>query len=269
MRTAPPRLLAECVKVSAFFQRSWRMTYRNVFTVFEVVFWPVVSLLSVGLMTSFLGVSGETALFVLTGTLALAIVQVCQLDVAYAVLFDMWSKSVKHQFLAPIRPWHIALGAWLMGLIRGVLVFTLLAIVSRWAFGVSFVAHGWLPAVAFLIGLLVSAAGVGLLVCALLLVCGLRAEVSAWSGVSLVLLVCGVYYPVSVLPAPVAAVAAGVPLTYFLDAFRADFGFQSVFASPLRSGFLLAGLYLVGGYAAFSGAVARARRTGMLLRLSD
>jgi ABC-2 type transport system permease protein len=262
-------LAVEAVKVSAFFQRNWRMTRRNVFTVFEVVFWPVVSLLSVGLLTRFLGISRDAALFVLTGTLALSVVQVCQLDVAYSVLFDMWSKSVKHQFLAPVRPWHVFLGAWLMGLIRGVAVFTLLAAVSRWAFGVSFFEHGWLPVAAYLFGLLLSAAGVGLLVCALLLAFGLRAEVSAWSGVSLVLLVCGVYYPVSVLPGPMVAVAAGVPLTYFLDAFRAELGFRPVFGSPLGRGYLLALLYLAGGYAALSSAVARARRSGMLLKLSD
>jgi hypothetical protein len=34
-------------------------------------------------------------------------------------------------------------------------------------------------------------------------------------------------------------------------------------------GYALAGLYLAGGYFAFAWAVGRARRTGMLLRLSD
>ena len=259
----------EVTKVSAFFYRNWRMTHRNVFTVFEVVFWPVVSLLSVGLMTTFLGVGTQAAVFVLTGTLALSIVQVCQLDMAYAVLFEMWSKSVKHQFLAPIRPWHIALGAWLMGLVRGVAVFALMAVVSYWAFGVSFVAAGWAPAAAFLFGLLLSAAGVGLLVSTLLLLFGLRAEVSAWSGVSLVLLLCGVYYPVSVLPAPLAAAAAWVPLTHFLDGLRAHYGFAPVSTLPFARGYALAVLYVAGGYALFSLAVTRARRTGMLLRLSD
>ena len=262
-------MMPNLIKVSAFFRRNWRMTHRNVFTVFEVVFWPVVSLLSVGLMTTFLGVSSDAAVFVLTGTLALSIVQVCQLDVAYSVLFDMWSKSVKHQFLAPIRPWHVALGAWLMGLTRGAAVFLLQGVVSYWAFGVSFLAAGWAPALGFLFGLLLSAAGVGLIVATLLLLFGLRAEVSAWSGVSLVLLLCGVYYPVSVLPSPLAAVAAGVPLTYFLEAFRAHYGFPPVFSEPLARGYVMALVYAAGGYAAFSGAVARARRTGMLLRLSD
>lgn len=257
------------VKVSAFFVRNWWMTQRNTFTFFEVAVWPVVGLLSVGLMTTFLRLPGEAVVFVLTGTLALSVVQVCQLDVAYAVLFDVWSKSVKHQFLAPIHPWHVAVGAWLVGALRGAAVFALLTAVTRGVFGVSFVAHGWTVAVAFLLGLLLSAAGLGLLVCSLLLLCGLRAEVSAWSGVSLVFLVCGVYYPVSVLPQPLAGLASAVPLTYFLEAFRAGFGFDPVFSHPLGWGFALAVLYLGGSYLILAGAVARARRTGMLLKLSD
>ena len=262
-------LMRELTKVSAFFQKNWRMTHRNVFTVFEVVFWPVVSLLSVGLMTTFLHLGPEATVFVLVGTLALSVVQVCQLDVAYAVLFDMWAKSIKHQILAPVRPWHLALGAWLMGVLRGTVVFGLLGAVGHWAFGVSLVAAGWPAAASFLLGLLLSAGSVGLLVATLLLLFGLRAEVSAWSGVSLVLLICGIYYPVSQLHAPLAAVASGIPLTYFLEAFRAHYGFTPVFPMPLLRGYAMAAAYLVGGYVAFSWAVTRARRTGMLLRLSD
>jgi ABC-2 type transport system permease protein len=103
----------------------------------------------------------------------------------------------------------------------------------------------------------------------LLLLFGLRAEVSAWSTVSVVLLACGIYYPVSVLPAPFAALAAGIPLTYFLDAFRSHFGFAPEFSFPLEKGFFLSGLYLVLVYWALSAAINRSRRTGVLLKLSE
>jgi ABC-2 type transport system permease protein len=260
---------AELIKASAFFLKSWRVTRRNPITVFEVVFWPVVGLLSVGLMTTFLRLGAEATLFVLTGTIAFSVVHVCQIDVAYSVLFDMWAKSVKHQFVAPVRPWHMVAGTWLLGVIRGVSVFTLLTVVSRWVFGVRFLDAGWTGVAGFLLGLLLSAAAVGLVVSALLLLFGVHAEVTAWSGVSLVLLVCGIYYPISMLPAPLAAMAAAIPLSYFLEAFRAHFGFTPVLAAPFYRGLLIAVAYVAGGYALFSAAIARSRRTGMLLRMSD
>jgi ABC-2 type transport system permease protein len=259
----------DLIKVSAAFLRSWRMTRRNAMTVFEIVFWPVVGLLSVGLMTSFLRLGEAPTLFVLTGTLAFSVVHVCQLDVTYAVLFDIWAKSVKHQFLAPMRPWQMVTGAWLMGVVRAVAVFVLLTLVARGVFGVSFLRPGWDAVLIFFLGLLLSAAAVGLFISALLLVFGVHAEVTAWSGVSLVLLLCGIYYPVSFLPGPLVAVAGAIPLTYFLEAFRAEFGFPPVFASPLVRGFGLGAVYLVVAYAAFRGAIVRSRRSGMLLKLSD
>lgn len=259
----------ELTKTSAFFRKNWLMSRRNVMTVFEVVFWPVVTLLSVGFMTTFLRVGSDATVFVLVGTLAFSIVQVCQLDVAYAVMFDIWAKSVKHQFLAPVEPWHMAVGAWLMGVVRGLVVFALMGSVSHWAFGVSLLAPGWAPAAGFVLGLLLSAAGVGLLVVTVLLLFGVHAEVTAWSGVSLVLLLCGIYYPVSMLPGPLAGIAAGIPLTYFLEGFRAYYGFPPVFPNAWSRGFGLALAYIVVGYGAFRWAVTRSRRTGMLLKLSD
>jgi len=110
---------------------------------------------------------------------------------------------------------------------------------------------------------------VGVLVSILLLLFGLRAEVSAWSTVSVVLLVCGIYYPVSVLPSPLAYLAAWIPLTYFLDAFRVHFGFAPEFGLSLAKGFLLSGLYLVLAYWGLSLAITHSRRTGVLLKMSE
>jgi len=260
---------SEAVRIYAFAHRSLLMAGRNVFFVFELVFWPLIGVISIGLMTRFLNLSAEDAAFVLIGTMALSAVQVCQLDVAYAVLFDIWSKSVKHQFLAPISIRHLALGAWLVGVGRGLLVFALMAVVSGRAFGFDFLTPGWPSLVLFLLGCFLTAFAVGLFVCSLVLLFGTRAEVSAWSAVNLVLVLCGIYYPVSVLPDPVARLAAVIPITYFLDAFRAPYGFAAQFQWPWLWGFLLAAAYLAAGHWALTSAVTRARRTGLLLKLSE
>ncbi|HLC41749.1 MAG TPA: ABC transporter permease [Methylomirabilota bacterium] len=257
------------IRVVAFTKKNWINTRRNIFTIFEIVFWPAVGVLSVGLLTRFLELTPETSTFVLIGTLALSLVQICQLDVAYAILFDMWGKSAKHQFLAPISPWHMVLGSWLMGVIRGLVVFGLLAGVARLAFGFDFFAPGPVAVAIFLLGMFLTAGAIGISVCVLLLLFGLRAEVSAWSGVSLVLLLCGIYYPVTLLPEPFMTLAAWIPLTHFLEAFREHFGFSPVFQSPLLKGFLSVGAYLALSYWGLTAAIKRARRNGLLLRLSE
>ena len=54
------------------------------------------------------------------------------------------------------------------------------------------------------------------------------------------LLVCGIYYPVTLLPPWVAAMAEAIPLTYFLESFRHFYDFQPNFSHPLAKGFILA-----------------------------
>ena len=260
---------AELLAVEAVLVRNALMASRNVFFFFELLFWPIVGVLSIGLMTRFLRLTPEQASFVLVGTIALSVVNVCQLEVAYAVLLDVWSKSMKHQFMAPIGIRHLTLGSWLVGMVRGTALFALLALLGWWAFGFDVLRPGWLALAAFLLGCFLNAWVVGVGVCALITLFGNRAEAFAWASVNLVLVLAGIYYPVSVLPEPVAAVARAIPLTYFLDAYRAHYGFASEFAAPVATGLALSALYAALAHWAFLAAVGRARRTGLLLKMSE
>lgn len=245
------------------------MASRNVFFFFELLFWPIVGVVSIGLMTRFLGLTADLAAFVLIGTIALSVVNVCQLEVAYAVLLDVWSKSMKHQFLAPIGIRHLTIGSWLVGMVRGSAIFVLLAALGWWAFGFSVLAPGLWAVGLFLLGCFLTAWIVGVAVCALITLFGNRAEAFAWSAVNLVLVLAGIYYPISVLPDAVATLAAAIPLTYFLDAYRAHFGFPHEFRAPVATGLALSALYAVFAHWAFFASIQRARRTGLLLKMSE
>ena len=260
---------ADVLAVWAVVVRNALMASRNVFFFFELLFWPIVGVISIGLMTRFLGLTPEQGAFVLIGTIALSVVNVCQLEVAYAVLLDVWSKSVKHQFLAPIGIRHLTVGSWLVGMLRGLTIFTLLAGLGWWAFGFRVLQPGLHAVALFLLGCFLNAWIVGVLVCALITLFGNRAEAFAWASVNLVLVLAGIYYPVSVLPGPAAAVARALPLTYFLDAYRSNFGFPSELPSPIATGLALSLVYAALAHLAFYAAVGRARRTGLLLKMSE
>jgi ABC-2 type transport system permease protein len=260
---------AEAVAVWAFVVRHLVMASRNVFFFFELLFWPIVGVVSIGLMSRFLALTPENQAFILIGTMALSIVQVCQLEVAYAVLLDVWSKSVKHQFLAPIGIRHLTVGSWIVGMVRGLTVFAVLAVLGWWAFGFDVMRPGPLALATFLAGCFLTAWIVGVAVCALITIFGNRAEAFAWASANLVLLLAGIYYPISVLPPPVAAVASAIPLTHFLDAYRAHFGFAPELAHPVATGLGLAAVYAAIAHLAFGAAVLRARRSGLLLKMSE
>jgi ABC-2 type transport system permease protein len=260
---------ADLLAVWAVVVRNALMASRNVFFFFELLFWPIVGVISIGLMSQFLGLTPAQASFVLIGTIALSVVNVCQLEVAYAVLMDVWSKSIKHQFLAPIGIRHLTVGSWVVGMVRGGVIFALLAVLGWWGFGFRVLAPGPGPVALFVFGCFLQAWIVGVAVCGLITLFGNRAEAFAWASVNLVLVLAGIYYPVSVLPEPAATLARAIPLTYFLDAYRSHFGFASEFAAPIATGLALSAVYAVVAHFAFFASVRRARRTGLLLKMSE
>lgn len=259
----------ELVAVGAFALRNLQMASRNVFLLFELLFWPIVGVIGIGLMARFLALSPEATSFILIGQIAFSTVSVCQLDVAYAVLYDVWSKSVKHQFLAPIGVRHLTIGSWLVGVLRSLIVFGLLATLGWWAFGFDALRAGPWPLATFLLGCALTAWAVSVLVCTLILRLGAHAETAAWASVNFVLTLAGIYYSVAVLPKPMAVLAAAIPLTYFLDAYRSHFGFPTEFASPIATGLVLSAFYAVAAHWAFLASIQRARRTGLLLKMSE
>src|SRR5713101_5909291 len=67
----------ELLAVWAVTLRNALMGARNVFFFFELLFWPIVGVLSIGLMSRFLDLTEAQASFVLVGTIALSVVAVC------------------------------------------------------------------------------------------------------------------------------------------------------------------------------------------------
>ncbi len=106
------------IKTSAFALKNWLITKKRVFHLFEILFWPFISLVSVGLLTRFLGVESKMVEFVLIGVIAFSVIQIGQLDIAYVILYSIWNKSLKHEMVAPINAFHLIAGSWGMGVIH-------------------------------------------------------------------------------------------------------------------------------------------------------
>jgi ABC-2 type transport system permease protein len=259
----------DLTKIGAFAFKNWIMTRRNVFTLFEILFWPVVGFLSVGLLAEFTQLQPEMRAFILVGVISMGTVQVCQLDVCYALLYDVWSKAVKHGFIAPVGIRHLLLGSLIMGVMRGTVVFLILMVASLFLFNFNFMVPGIAPFSLFALGLFLNGAMVGMLVSILVLLFGNRAEVAAWSLVSLMLLVCGIYYPVSILPRWVQIGSELIPLTHFLEYFRQFYGFAPTSSHVLARGYLTVLAYLCLEIFLMKVALRRAKRKGILLKLSE
>jgi len=255
------------LRIMAFAYRDWLFAKRNIFAVVEMLFWPIVGMLSIGLLGNFLQLGRDQQAFILTGAIALGTLQVSQLDVAYALLHDVWSKSVKHTFLTPTGVVEYLLGPWFVGIVRGTIVFALLSGFSMYAF--RFYLPGVWPTFILLTGIFGNALLMGGLVAILVLQYGQKAEISAWTFAYLFILVAGIYYPANMLPPFFFKVSQCLPLTYFLDYFRSFYGHSAELSYPLLKGYGTLAVGLVFIFGLLNASLARARRTGVLLRLSE
>lgn len=257
------------IQISAFFFKIWLITRKRVFHIFEILFWPAIGLISVGLLTRFLDLESNMVSFILIGVIALSIVQIGQLDISYIILYSVWNKSLKQELAAPITIFHLITGAWMMGAIHSLLVFCLLSLFSFYAFGFQFLDQGLVPLALFYSGLVLTSAVVGIIVCALAFRFGGRAHVGATSIVSIMILLSGIYYPVRVLPQPLKALSACIPLTYFLEYFRSFNGFSTSIESPLVVGYFLVAVYLMLATGALFYAIHHSKKSGILLKMSE
>jgi ABC-2 type transport system permease protein len=137
------------------------------------------------------------------------------------VAWERWEGTIEYTFMAPLaRSVHLmgmGLFAVAYGLIRAALLFAVLA----------FAFHLALPHADFLAALVVVAVasvsfiGVGMMTAVLPLISPEKGTQLGFMAQGLLLAVSGVYYEVSVLPAPLRAVARFSPATYTLEGIRA------------------------------------------------
>ena len=251
----------------AFTIRSAIFARRNLFVMTDVFFWPMISLISIGFMAKFVKLGPQTLGFVMTGTLAAGVLQIIQLDVGYTVLYELWSKSLKHTLLTPVGVSEGVAGTWIVGMVRGLITFALLACVASWGFG--FHLPGFFTTALFLFGLFACAFILGILVNILILSFGQKVEITAWMFAQLFMILCGIYYPIDMLPKVFQYLGLMVPITHFLEFFRQAYGFKAHTPYPLLSGFALTFLYIVLSLRLLGRAYTRARKKGIVIRLSE
>jgi ABC-2 type transport system permease protein len=218
-------------------------------------------------MAKFIQLGPQTLGFVMTGTLAAGILQITQLDVGYTVLYELWSKSLKHTLLTPVGVAEGVVGTWVVGMVRGFFAFVILVLAACWGF--AFHLPDLCTTILFLGGLFACAFILGIWVNILILSFGQKVEITAWMFAQLFMILCGMYYPVDILPKFFQYLALMVPITHFLEFFRQAYGFHAHTPYPFLCGLALTLLYIMLSLHFLGRAYTRARKKGIIIRLSE
>ena len=128
---------------------------------------------------------------------------------------EMWSRNLGNLLTSPLRPYELVAALSLWSAIRLVSMVPV-AIPAYFIFGFNLL-HLGLPLVAFFAVLVLTSWSLGLISAGAILRYGLGAEGLAWSLAFLLMPLCCVFYPVSVLPDWLQPVALALPPTHVFE----------------------------------------------------
>jgi ABC-2 type transport system permease protein len=262
---APSRIAAMVLRQAYLMRASWPR-------IFELMYWPTIQMVLWGFMTQFLmahsSYIAQASGVLISAVLLWDVLFRGQLGFSITFVEEIWSRNLPNLAVSPLRPSEFLLSLMTVSLIRtliGVLPAAGLAIV----FYQASVFDMGLALLAFFVVLIVMGWAIGMAVIALILRVGLGAENVAWLAIFLIAPVSAIYYPVSVLPGWLQAVAWCLPTAPVFEGMRAVL-IEGVFRTDLLiHAILLDVLYLAIGAGLFLFSYHVARRRGLLLQIGE
>lgn len=212
----------------AFFERNWNLTKR--YWGWELVWfvYNAINALSVTLISKNTQVLGHFSqaqvdsltLYLLIGTSVWSYLSITFDGITDMVNFERWEGTIEHTFMAPISRFTHMIGSCWYAVAHG-LLFTVLQIIVVAAFFHLDLSQANYPTAIFILLLgSISFIGFGIGASVLPLLFTERGSQMSYIIKAMILLVSGVYYPISVLPGWMQPIAYISPATYVLSGLR-------------------------------------------------
>jgi len=209
----------------AFFERNWNLTKR--YWAWEVV-WLFYNVAN-GLSVMYIGLSApglpkaEQAGFILTlliGTAVWSYLSVTFDGVSEMITLERWEGTIEYTFMAPISRFTHLIGSCWYAIAHG-LLFTVIQLLIVGLFFSLDLSHAnyWTVAFVLMLGS-ISFIGFGIAAAVLPLLFTERGSQMSYIIRAALLLISGVYYPVTVLPQWMQFLAKASPATYVLEGLR-------------------------------------------------
>jgi ABC-2 type transport system permease protein len=269
---APTGLGGSIRRVKALVRRYIYLLRSSGVRLVELIYWPFLQMLTWGFLQKYL--AGTTnplaqAAGVLIGSILLWDI-LFRSNIGFATTFieEMWSRNLGNLLTSPLRPYELIIALSVWSVIRLSVSMIPVATAAYFIFGFNLLDLG-LPLVAFFAVLVLTSWSLGLISAGVILRYGLGAEELAWSLAFLLLPLCCVYYPASVLPSWLQVVALALPPTHVFEGMRSILLHNTFDPKELWWALSLNAVYLLVGYIVFSRFLASARVNGTLLKLGE
>ena len=211
----------------AFVERNWNLVKR--YWGWELV-WLTYSIVN-SLAITFIGagmdkISGKALdthfliLYLLVGTLIWSYLSVVFDSISEMIAWERWEGTIEYTFMAPVSRATHMIGTTLFAVTYGILRTLIILTVVAFFFRIDLSRANLVGAVLILLLGSVSFIGFGIVAAVLPLLFPERGSQMTHIIEALLLLISGIYYPISVLPDWLQKVSMLSPATYVLDAMR-------------------------------------------------
>ena len=210
--------------VGALILRYLFLYTRNWVRLAEVVFWPMMELVTWGYVTAHFekaanATSSAPFAWLLGGVIFWDVMFRSQQGVAMSFLEDVWSRNLLNVFVAPVRPVEYLSAAFGVGMVRIALTVIVLTVLS-WAFFGFHLLNLGPSLVPFFGDLLIFGWSIGIFATSLIMRYGQAAESLAWAVPFLIQPLTAVYYDVTDMDPWLQPVALSLPSTHVFEGMR-------------------------------------------------
>src|SRR6266550_5306008 len=222
MREAAAALRHEFIGLSGVVERNWYLVKRYAWWELAFFFWTAANTLTIVFIAK--GVEaggGKVDINRLTTILLIGAVIWSYLGIVFEILietvaWERWEGTIEYTFMAPLRRSIHLLGTGVFAILYGLVRATIVFVAISAFFGLHMPKANFVTALVLLAVASVSFVGIGMMTAVLPLISPEKGTQFGYVAQGLMLVVSGVYYPVTVLPAFMQWIAKISPATYAL-----------------------------------------------------
>jgi ABC-2 type transport system permease protein len=263
---------ASARRVRAVLRRHGYLILKSWTRIASMMYYPTVTMIVWGFLTLYLAPTNnflkDAPGFFIGAVLLWDLLFRGQLGVSLTFIEEFYARNLGNLFVSPLTlPEYIA-GQLVMSMLRALIGVGGACLFAFLLFRYSIFSVGF-PLIAFFANLLVFGWAIGLAMSGMILRLGLGAEELAWAAIFVIAPVSGVYYPISVLPSWLQAIAWGIPSAHVFEGMRSvllhgTFRWDHFWAAAVLDVF-----YLALGAAVFAWSMRNARDRGTLLQMGE
>jgi ABC-2 type transport system permease protein len=200
------------------------ITARSMEVMVDLPFWSVMTVVVFGFVTKFLSsvMNPTVAQYLYLGTIMWEIIRITQYSMSLGALWNVWSHNFSNMFITPLSMPEYILAQILSAAVKTLVLFSVVALVAAALFDFNVLRMGLGNLALLCVNLLCFGYSMGLLILGIILRLGTRIQALAWGLVLVFQPLTAAYYPLSVMPPPLQAVARLFPPTFVFEAARAS-----------------------------------------------